>query len=308
MDGENLENESQNSCAQAGELVQLVGLNHKSFIFTLEHDADFQSHRGVIQHNDLIGKPWGIQVFSHNGSPFFMLQPSLPDLLKSTKRATQIMYPKEIGYILIHMGIGPGSRVIEAGTGSGSFTTALAHAIGDVGKIYSYEAREETQKIARRNIAKLNLEERIEFKIRDIREGFDEKNVDAVFLDVPNPYDYLTQVKEALKPGGYFGSILPTTNQVTSLLMSLRRNNFAFIDVCDITQRYYKPEPSRFRPTDRMISHTGYLIFARSVTIDKAAVDKKLLKEIGMIGVEDLIGNENVDENSIEEDKEPEME
>ncbi len=275
------------ACAQAGDLVQLVGLNHKSFIFTLAVDSDFQSHRGVIQHNDLIGKPWGIQVFSHNGSPFFLLQPSLPDILKATKRATQIMYPKEIGYILVHMGIGPGKHVIEAGTGSGSFTTALAYCIGESGRVYTYETKEETQKIAIKSLSKLGLTDRIDFKIRDIREGFDEKNVDAVFLDVANPYDYMKQVKAALKPGGYFGSILPTTNQVTTLLVALRQNDFAFIDVCDVSLKHYKPEPTRFRPTDRMIAHTGYLIFARSVTIDHEFTDRKLMKEIGMIGLGD---------------------
>jgi tRNA (adenine57-N1/adenine58-N1)-methyltransferase catalytic subunit len=176
---------------------------------------------------------------------------------------------------------------MEAGTGSGSFTTALAYCIGDQGKIYSYEAKEETQRIAKRSIEKLGLSDRIEFRLRDIREGFDETNVDALFLDVSNPYDYLKQVKAALKPGGFFGSILPTTNQVTSLLVALRQNDFAFIDVCDISQRYYKAEPTRFRPTDRMISHTGYLIFARSVSIDHTNIDRKLLKEIGMLGIED---------------------
>lgn len=276
-----------NSCSKVGDLIQLVGLGHKSFIFNLVEGAEFQSHRGVIKHDDLIGSPWGIQVFSHNGSPFFLLQPSLPDILKSTKRATQIMYPKEIGYILLNMGIGPGKRVIEAGTGSGSFTTALAYSIGETGKIFTYETKAETQKIAQRSLEKLKLSSRIEFKLRDISEGFDEQDVDAVFLDVANPYDYLRQVKSALKPGGYFGSILPTANQVMSLLIALRQNDFAFIDVCDISLRYYKPEPSRFRPTDRMISHTGYLIFARSVTIDHNLADHKLLKEIGMIGLDE---------------------
>lgn len=275
------------SVAKNGDLIQLVGLRHKSFIFTLIEGGEFQSHRGVIKHDNLIGQAWGTQIFSHNGSPFFLLQPSMPDILKSTKRATQIMYPKEIGYILIHMGIGPGSRVIEAGTGSGSFTTALAHCIGSHGKIYSYEEKEETQRIAKKSLEKLGYGDSIDFKLRDIREGFDETGVDAVFLDVSNPYDYLKQVRASLKPGGYFGSILPTTNQVTTLLVALRQNDFAFIDVCDISQRYYKPEPTRFRPTDRMISHTGYLIFARSVIIDHDNVDRKLLKEIGMIGIED---------------------
>ncbi len=285
------------SCASAGDLIQLVGLSHKSFIFTLVEGGEFQSHRGVVKHDDLIGKAWGTQIFSHNGSPFFLLQPSLPDILKSTKRATQIMYPKEIGYILIQMGICPGKRVIEAGTGSGSFTTALAYCMGPGGGIYSYEAKEENQRIARRSLDKLGLSDRIEFKIRDIREGFDETNIDAIFLDVPNPYDYLVQAKAALKPGGNFGSIVPTTNQVSYLLTALRQNDFAFIDVCDISQRYYKPEPTRFRPTDRMISHTGYLVFARSVSIDHSIADRKLLKEIGMLGVEELKSEKESSEN-----------
>lgn len=279
--------EIEQAYTRARDLIQLVGLSHKSFIFTLIDGGEFHTHRGVIKHDDLIGKPWGIQIFSHNGSPFFLLQPSLPDILKSTKRATQIMYPKEIGYILIQLGVKPGTRIIEAGTGSGSFTTALSYAIGDSGRIYSYEAKESNQKIAIRSLEKLGLTGNIEFKVRDIREGFDEIGVDAVFLDVANPYDYLKQVKMALKPGGFFASILPTMNQVTSLLTALRRNDFAFIDVCDISQRYYKTEPSRFRPTDRMIAHTGYLIFGRSVTIDHDLADPKLLKEIGVLGIED---------------------
>lgn len=296
--------DTESICTKAGDLVQLVGLSFKSFIFTLVENGEFQSHRGVIKHDDLIGKPWGIQIFSHNGSPFFLLQPSLPDILKSTKRATQIMYPKEIGYILLQMGICPGKRVIEAGTGSGSFTTALATFTGDTGAIYSYEVKEETQRVARKSLEKLGLAQRIEFKIRDIASGFDETGVDAVFLDVSNPYDYLRQVKAAVKPGGYFGSIVPTTNQVSSLLVALRQNDFAFIDVCDISQRYYKPEPTRFRPTDRMISHTGYLVFARSVTIDHELADKKLLKEIGVIGIEDERETEVIDETVTAEDRE----
>lgn len=127
--------------ASEGDLIQLVGLRHKSFIFTLEKEKELHTHRGVVKHDDLIGKSWGSQIFSHNGSPFFLLQPSLPDILKNTKRATQIMYPKEIGYILLHMGIVPGTKIIEAGTGSGSFTTALAYYTGEHGKVYSYEIK-----------------------------------------------------------------------------------------------------------------------------------------------------------------------
>lgn len=283
------------SLTKAGDLIQLVGLSHKSFILSLTEDAVFHTHRGILNHNDLIGKPWGSQVLSHNGSPFFILQPSLSDVLRNTKRATQIMYPKEIGYILLYMGIHPGSRVIEAGTGSGSFTTALALAIGETGKVYSYERKPEHQLVAQRSLKSLGLLGSVELKARDIVEGFDEKDVDAIFLDLPNPYDYLKQVRESLKPGGHFGCIVPTANQVMRVLVALRRNEFAFIEVCDVSVRFYKTEPSRFRPTDRMIAHIGYLIFARPILLGTQDMDDKLLKEIGLITSNDEILDQNED-------------
>ena len=279
---------SSGSIAQAGDMVQLVGLSFKSFIFVLEPGKELHTHRGVIKHDDLIGIAWGTQVFSHMGSPFFLLQPSLPDMIKNTPRATQILYPKDIGHIMITMGIGPGMRMIEAGTGSGGLTTALAYAVGDTGKIYSYDLSEDHQKKAIKNLERIGLSDRIEFRIKDIAKGFDETEVDALFLDVASPFDYIAQVRAALKPGGYFGCIVPTSNQVMSLLNALRQNEFAFIDVCEVSLRYYKPEPTRFRPTDRMVAHTGYLIYARPVTIDRNHIDQKLLKETGAIGLAEI--------------------
>ena len=256
--------------AEEGDLVQLAGLNHKNFIVQLSAGAVFHTHRGVINHDDLIGLPWGSQVFSHTGSPFFLLQPALADLLRGIPRSTQILYPKDIGYLLVMLGIGPGQRVIEAGTGSGALTTAFANALGREGHVYTYEARGEMQALAKKNLARVGLADRVSFILRDIREGFDETDADALFLDLPNPFDHVGQVRRALKPGGFFGSILPTANQVILLLSALRQNQFAFIDVSEVLLRYYKPEPDRFRPTDRMIAHTGFLIFARPVSLRAA--------------------------------------
>lgn len=258
--------------AQAGDIAQLISAQNKRFIFRLTRDGKFETHRGYMNHNDLIGKHWGSRVSTHMGSPFVLLQPSLADILVETRRNTQIMYPKDIGFILINMDIGPGKHVVEAGTGSGSFTTALAFTVGPQGRVTSYESRPEFQYLAHKNLDRLGLSDRVEFKLRDIGEGFDERGVDAVFLDLPNPQDYLVQAKEALKPGGYLGSILPTTNQVSILLIALRRANFAFIEVCEIILRYYKAVADRLRPTDRMVAHTGYLIFSRSVFSDDAAI------------------------------------
>ena len=273
-----------NACAQIGDIAELISAQNKRFIFRLILDGKFETHRGYLSHNELIGKPWGSRVYSHMGSPFILLQPSMADILIETRRNTQIMYPKDIGFILLTMDIGPGKHVIEAGTGSGSLTTALAFAVGSYGRITTYESRPEFQHLAHKNLERLGLAERVDFKLRDIAEGFDERNADAVYLDLPNPQDYIQQAKHALKPGGYLGSILPTTNQVSTLLIALRRSNFAFIEVCEILLRYYKPIADRLRPTDRMVAHTGYLIFSRSVVADVSG-----LESLGQVVEENIL-------------------
>jgi tRNA (adenine57-N1/adenine58-N1)-methyltransferase len=286
------------TAAQEGDLAELVGLKHKHFITTLKAGGELHTHRGVLRHDELIGKPWGSQVFSHNGHPFFLLQPALADLLRSIPRNTQILYPKDIGFILVTMGIGEGMRVLEAGTGSGALTAAFAYALGKEGRLTTYEARPEMQQLAIKNLVRLGLQDRVNFKLGNIADGFEETNVDALFLDVPNPHDYIPQVKEALKMGGFFGSILPTTNQVTTLLRELRRSQFAFIEVCEIVMRYFKPEPDRFRPTDRMVAHTGYLIFARPViVIEENPASAELFVEAGI--PEEMLEKEEPDETSV---------
>ena len=267
--------------AHDGDLAQLVGLRHKHFILTLQAGARFETHRGILQHDDLIGKPWGTQVFSHIGSPFFLLQPSLADLINELPRTTQILYPKDIGFILITMGIVPGQTVMEAGTGSGSMTTALASAVGPQGRVISYEVKQDVQNLARKNLTRFGLESRVDFKLRDIGQGFDETDVDAFFLDVPNPYDYARQVRAALKPGGYMCCLIPTFNQVEKTLLALRQNKFAFVEVCELLLRYYKPEPARIRPTDRMVAHTGFLVFARRIEPGEDPRGRELSEEVG---------------------------
>ena len=269
------------SIARDGDLAELVGLRHKHFILNLKAGAKFETHRGIILHDDLIGKPWGTQVFSHLSAPFFLLQPSLADLLIDIPRTTQILYPKDIGFILVTMGVGPGQKVLEAGTGSGSMTTALAYAVGEQGRVVSYEVKPDVQNLARKNLTRFSLDSRVDFKLRDIQEGFDETDADSFFLDVPNPYDYTTQVRAALKPGGYLCCLIPTFNQVEKTLYSLRQSNFAFVEVCEVLLRYFKPEPSRLRPTDRMVAHTGFLVFARRIEPSEDPRGRELAKEVG---------------------------
>ena len=193
------------SNARAGDIAQLVGLRHKNFIITLKEGARLETHRGILQHDDLIGKPWGTQVFSHMGSPFFLLQPSLADLLSGLPRTTQILYPKDIGFILITMGIGPGKKVIEAGTGSGSMTIALAYNVSAEGRVISYEVRPEMQSLAKKNLERVGLARASTSNCATSPRAWRNK-CHAFFLDVPNPYDYISQVRATLKPGGFLQS------------------------------------------------------------------------------------------------------
>ena len=267
--------------ARDGDLAELVGLRHKHFIITLQAGAKLETHRGILQHDELIGKTWGTQVFSHLGAPFFLLQPSLADILVDLPRSTQILYPKDIGFILLTTGIGPGKKVLEAGTGSGSMTIAAAFAVGPQGRVVSYEVRQDMQNLARKNLERVGMASRVDLKLRDIQEGFDETDADAFFLDVPNPWDYVQKVRSALKPGGFFCCLVPTFNQVEDLLVAMRQGRFAFIEVCEILLRYFKPEPARIRPTDRMVAHTGFLIFGRRIEPVNDERGIELARELG---------------------------
>jgi len=248
---------------RAGDLAQLVGERQHNFIIRLKAGSEFHTHLGIIKHEALIGIPWGSQVNTHLDKAFLVLQPALDDLLRQIKRETQIMYPKDIGYLLVTMGIGPGSSVIEAGCGSGALTTALAYTVGPQGHVYSYERKEKNLEITRANLVQFGLEKRVTLTLRDISEGFDQQDINAVFLDLPDPYNYIPQVRQALLPGGFFGSLLPTTNQVSDLITALKHNSFGFLEVSEILHRYYKPVANRLRPMDKMVAHTGYLVFAR---------------------------------------------
>ena len=253
------------SVARENDLVFLMGRDRKSFILCLQPGAELQTHRGVIRHDDLIDQPLGREVQSHLGYPFLVLEPSTHDLILDLKRTTQIMYPKDIGYVLLKMNVGPGSRVVEAGTGSGGLTLALAWAVMPKGRVYSYEVRPDVLNLAAKNLEKLGLRSFVELKERDIEEGFDEVDVDALFLDLRNPWEYLTQAHAALKSGGFFGATLPTTNQVVRLIRALPEHGFSAVEVEELLLRPYKAVPARLRPMDRMVAHTGYLVFARKI-------------------------------------------
>ena len=249
---------------EPGQLVMLLNAKDKRYFLTAQEGQVMHTNEGILNLDEVRQAGWGQQVRTHKGYAFTVMRPTLYDLIKSVKRRTQIIYPKEIGYIAMKLGIGPGCRIVEAGCGSGGLTTALAWLVGDTGKVYTYERREEFFNLCRQNLERIGLAHRVEQFHHDISEGFQRHEADALFLDVREPCDYVRFIPDAVVPGAPIGFLLPTTNQVQDLLKSLQDGPFRQIEVLEIFLRHYKPVPERLRPDDRMVAHTGFLVFART--------------------------------------------
>ncbi len=248
-----------------GDLVFLLGGDRKPFFLRAQDGGELQTHHGVVPHASILGQPWGTEARSHLGYLFLILPPTLHDILLYLRRQSQIIFPKDLGYILLRLSAGPGKTILEAGTGSGGLTTALAWMVGREGRVVSYDRREDMQLLARQNLERVGLEPQVTLKLKDISGGFDETEADALFLDLPDPHLYLPQARAALCNGAPLGAILPTANQVSDLIGALEQHSFGFIEACEIMLRFYKTVPARIRPVDRMVAHTGYLVFARAL-------------------------------------------
>jgi tRNA (adenine57-N1/adenine58-N1)-methyltransferase catalytic subunit len=249
----------------AGDLVLLLTTDLKRFVIHLRARHEFHCHLGIFSHDALIGQALGTTVQSSQGHDALLLEPSLEDLIHHLKRGTQIIYPKDAAYLVHRLNLRAGCRVIEAGTGSGGLTTALAWAVAPTGLVYSYEVRAETHRLARNNLESVGLLPYVRLVQGTIDDGFQQTGVDALFLDVRMPWRYLDPVRAALRLGGFFASLVPTTNQVTELLLGLEEQGFIDIAVEELLLRTYKPVPDRLRPDDMMTGHTGFLVFARCV-------------------------------------------
>jgi tRNA (adenine57-N1/adenine58-N1)-methyltransferase len=247
------------------DLVLLVTGGGKRHLLRLQLGRQFHSHLGRIRHDDLLNLPFGTTVYSQLGHALLLLEPSLDDRMTRIKRNTQIIYPKDAAMIVQRLSLRAGSRVIEAGTGSGGLTIALAWAVAPSGRVFTYEVRDDNYRIARKNLEKMGLLPYVEMHEASILDGFNQTDVDALVLDVRTPWIFLENARAALRPGGFFAALVPTTNQVSELLRGLEKSAFADIGVEEILVRKYKPVPDRLRPDDNMVGHTGFLISARPI-------------------------------------------
>jgi tRNA (adenine57-N1/adenine58-N1)-methyltransferase len=255
-----------NQKIEEGQYVLLSLSPRKSYLVKAEQGKTFHTHKGFIKFDDLIGKDYGTKVSSSLGFEFAALKPLLRDFIMKSARKTQITYPKDIALIVMFSGIGPGSRVVEAGTGTGALTTALAHYVKRDGKVYSYEIREEFQKTAEKNLTRAGLVEFVELRSKDITLGIDEQGVDAVVLDLAVPWLVVHHAYEALSPSGTIVSFSPTIDQVVKTVEALNDANFADVETVECLMRGMQVERGRTRPQTLMTAHTGYITFARKAT------------------------------------------
>jgi tRNA (adenine57-N1/adenine58-N1)-methyltransferase len=254
-----------NEKIQDGDYVLIYLDARRTYMIKVQAGQTFHTHKGYLKLDELIGKEYGEPIKSSLGINFATLKPALTDYIMKSSRNTQIIYPKDAALIVMLSGIGPGSRVVESGTGTGSLTTALAHYVGSSGKVYTYELRPEFQKNARKNLERSKLIERVEMKSGDVTQGFDVQDVDAVILDLAVPWLVVPHAYNALKPSGIIVSFSPTIDQVVRATEALRENGFVFIETIECLMRTMQVERGKTRPNTMMTGHTGYITHARKI-------------------------------------------
>lgn len=244
----------------AGDWVTLYYREGEVYTVRVEPEKVFHTTRGYVNLSSLIGLRPGTVIETNIGEKFVVTKATFIDRLMSLRRFTQVIYPKDLGYMLLSSGIGPGSIVAEAGTGTGFLAATLAYYVRPDGKVYTYEVRRDFYEKALENFQALGLLPYIIAKNRDVKEGFEEKELDAVLLDLPDPWLVAEKAYEALANGGILLVFVPTVTQVERTIPALRKVGFRRLEVIELIQRKYKAEPSELRPETIGVQHTGYVV------------------------------------------------
>jgi tRNA (adenine57-N1/adenine58-N1)-methyltransferase len=251
----------------AGERVLLIDPKDRRYLITLVAGATFHTHAGVVTHDDLIGADEGRTVTGSTGRSFLVLRPTLNDVVLKMPRGAQVIYPKDLGAILMAADIWPGQRVLEAGVGSGALSMTVLRAGASV---VGYELREDFAQRAQANVAAaLGPDAPYRVEIRDVTLGIDETGLDRVLLDMPEPQNVVEAAGAALRPGGILLAYLPTINQTALLRQALDSpvTPFGLAETQEILRRTWHVEARSVRPDHRMVGHTGFLTTARRVEV-----------------------------------------
>lgn len=248
---------------ETGDKVLLVDSKGRQYLVELVEGGEFHTHTGIVPHGDLLGHPEGTTVRSTTGARYTAMRPTLTDFVLRMPRGAQVIYPKDLGPILLLADIQPGLRVFESGVGSGALSMTLLRAGASV---VGYEVRDDFAERARGNVHSFLGDEasaRYRVEVRDTYEGIDERDLDRVVLDLPEPWQVVKHAAVAMRPGGIIVSYSPSIAQVMQLHEAFEDSGFHLAQTVEILQRTWHVEGQAVRPDHRMVAHTGFLTSAR---------------------------------------------
>ena len=257
---------------RSGEVVILHDRAGRRYQVRLAAGATLSLHSGALAHDDLIGKPEGTVVTTRLGGRLLALRPTFAEQVTERKRRAQPIYPKDLGAIVVRADLHPGACVLEAGTGTAALTLAALRAVGPTGRVVSYEVREDFHQAARAAIEESlgSLPPNLELKVGDVYGEIPDRDVDRVLLDLPEPWQAIPQVAQALRPGGLVFAHCPNVSQVQRFCDALReRRGFGLLETVEVLERHWTVRGRSLRPAHRMVAHTGFLTFARRLAGDE---------------------------------------
>lgn len=227
--------------------------------------AKYSSDKGVIDLGSLIGATYGVKVTTSIGAEAYVYRPTTWDLVYSVfSRPTQVIYPKDAGYIILLLDISPGKKILEIGVGSGVMTAFMANLVRPDGRVYAYEVREDIARIAIENLRRIGLDRYVELRVRDAVQGVDERDLDGALIDMADPWRVVDSVYRALKPGSPAVFFVPTYNQLIKIYTALTEHGgWGYVRCVEILERPIELKENAVRPSTRMIAHTGFIVSAR---------------------------------------------
>ncbi len=247
-----------------GDRVLLVDSKRRRHLVTLAEDGAFHSHNGIVEHRAIIGNEEGVTVQTTLGARLVAVRPTLSEYVLKMPRGAQVIYPKDLGQIVMLADVFPGARVLESGIGSGALTATLLRAVGPSGHVLGYELRPDFAERAVRNVEGfLGSGQPLTVEIRDAYEGIDAEDLDRILLDLPEPWRMVKPAESAMRSGGILLAYLPTIGQVMRLREELAGSAFGMVETVEVLQRSWHVDGQSVRPDHRMVAHTGFLTHGR---------------------------------------------